>query len=221
MSPSGEAQTPPPATPRPYPVDLTIDYQDRELNRTTTFFRLFVAIPILAILSGLVGGAIFAATHGGAWLAAVGGGLIVAPTALMIIFEQKYPRWWFDFNKELLSFILRIHVYLLLIDDRYPSTTDTQAVHLKLEYPDAKEELSQFMPIIKWLLAIPHWVILFFLNIGVLIGTIYAWFIILFTGRYPSDIFDLIVGIQRWQVRVVSYAMLMVTDEYPPFRIES
>lgn len=222
-------QDPPPPPPPPsgtqstapegYPVDLTIDYQDRELNRTTTFFRIVVAIPILIILAWLTGSA--QSFDGNYYWAGGAAGLIVVPTALMIIFEEKYPRWWFDFNKELSKFILRVDVFLLLIDDRYPSTTDEQGVHLKLDYPNVDGELSRFLPIIKWLLALPHYFILFFLWIGVLFGTIYAWFIILFTGRYPADIFDLVVGVQRWTVRVHAYAFLLVTDEYPPFRLES
>jgi hypothetical protein len=114
-----------------------------------------------------------------------------------------------------------VGVYLLLIDDHYPSTTDEQSVHLKLDYPNVDGELSRFMPIIKWLLAIPHWIVLFFLSIGALFGTIYAWFVILFTGRYPRDVFDFIVGVQRWYVRVLAYAVLLTTDEYPPFRLRS
>lgn len=218
--PTPEAQTPPPAAPKPYPVDLAIEYQDRELNRTTTFFRLFTVIPI-AVIFGLLTGASSYSSGEHVHVAGVAVGFIVLPAALMIIFEEKYPRWWFDFNWQLTSFALRIGVYLLLIDDRYPSTTDQQSVKLTLEYPDVKQDLSRFMPIIKWLLAIPHWVILFFLWLGAFFGTIYAWFMILFTGRYPRDVFEYIVGVQRWHLRVVGYCALLVTDEYPPFRLES
>jgi hypothetical protein len=215
--------TPPPSVqstlPEPYPVDLVIDYQDRELNKTTTFFRLFTVIPIAVILSSLSGGAAgFMAHDPWAYGAA---GLLVVPTALMIIFQEKYPRWWFDFNKQLASFVTRVGVYFLLIDDRYPSTDEEQGVHLKLEYPEVTAELNRFMPIIKWLLAIPHFVVLFFLWIGVFFGTVYAWFMILFTGHYPKDIFDFVVGVQRWHWRVAGYCALLVTDEYPPFRLES
>lgn len=224
--PAAPPPPPPPPTgtqstaPEGYPVDLTIDYQDRELNRTTTFFRLFAAIPILIIIGGISGGGAYASNEH-IWWGGLASGIIAFPTALMIIFEEKYPRWWFDFNKELTKFGLRVGVYLLLIDDRYPSTTDEQSVHIKLDYPNVDGELSRFMPIIKWLLAIPHWFVLFFLWIGVIFGTIYAWFIVLFTGRYPRDVFDFVVGVQRWTLRVEAYAVLLVTDEYPPFRLES
>lgn len=220
--PPGAGPPPPPQpyVPKPYPVDLTIDYQDRELSKTTTFFRIFTAIPILIVFGWLASAATAGADE--TWMApAATAGLIVVPTALLIIFRQKYPRWWFDFNRELTAFSYRVGVYLLLIDDTYPSTDEEQSVHLTLDYPDVERELSQFMPLIKWLLAIPHFVILFFLWVGVFFGTIYAWFIILFTGRYPRDIFDFIVGVNRWSLRVTAYAALMTTDEYPPFRLES
>ncbi len=218
--PPGVPPPPPPYAPDPYPVDLTIEYQDRELNRTTTFFRLFTAIPILFILGWLTQTAW--AGYGDDWmLGASAAGLIVLPTAAMIVFRKKYPRWWFEFNRELTAFSYRVGVYLLLIDDRYPSTDEQQGVRIKLEHPDVERELSQFMPLIKWLLAVPHYVILFFLWIGALCGTIYAWFMILFTGRYPRDVFDFVVGVQRWTLRVTAYTALLVTDEYPPFRLES
>ncbi len=220
---------PPPGTPPPpgtgstppegYPVNLEIEYQDRELNRLTTAFRIFTAIPILIIISLFAPGG---EAYGG-WdplFFAYGGvaSLIVAPTALMIIFREKYPRWWFDFNFQLLSFINRIAVYLLLIDDRYPSTDDEQGVKLTMHYPDVQPELNRYAPIYKWILAIPHVIVLFFVGFGVLAATIYAWFVILFTGRYPRDVYEIVSGYLRWCTRVNGYAFLMVTDEYPPFR---
>ncbi|MGK2878362.1 MAG: DUF4389 domain-containing protein [Solirubrobacterales bacterium] len=214
--------TPPPAGtlstgPEPYPVDLTIEYQDRELNRTTTFFRIFTLIPIMIIVT-LLAGATARYADSGAMLG-VAGGIIVLPTALMIIFQEKYPRWWFDFNKQMTSFLLRVGVYALLIEDRYPSTDEPQGVELTLEHPDVTGELNRFMPIIKWLLAVPHYVVLFFLGIGVFFATIYAWFVILFTGRYPRDIFEFVEGVLRWNTRVAGYTSLLVTDRYPPFRL--
>lgn len=219
------AATPPPPpepapyTPKPYPIDLHVAYQNRELNKTTTFFRLFTAIPILILLSTVTG--LIGSSGDWAHFAGVVGGMLVLPVFLMLVFQHKYPRWWFDFNYQLTCFIARVDVYLLLIDDRYPSTDEEQGVRIKMDYPDAERELSRFLPIIKWLLALPHLVILWFLWIGVFFGTIYAWFMILFTGRYPTDIFDLVVGVMRWTLRVHAYCVLLVTDEYPPFRLES
>ncbi|MGB0873229.1 MAG: DUF4389 domain-containing protein [Solirubrobacterales bacterium] len=220
--------TPPPTPPPPgqpttaaddYPTDIQIDFPDRELNRTTTFFRLFTVIPIAIILSA-IGGAFYAYGGDGAGASgATAGGLLVLPTALMIIFREKYPRWWFDFNYQLLAFMNRVGAYFLLLSDRYPSTDTDQYVHLRLEYPNVDTDLNRFMPLVKWLLAIPHYVALFFLGIGVFFATVFAWFAILFTGRYPQDIFDFVVGYIRWYNRVVAYVAVLTTDKYPPFRL--
>ena len=151
-------------------------------------------------------------------IAAGGSGLLVLPPLLMILFRQKYPRWWYDFNLELLRFENRVGVYLALMDDRYPSTDDPQSVRLDVPYPDATQ-LNRWLPLVKWLLAIPHYVVLFFLDIGGIFVVIAAWFAILFTGRFPRGLFDYLVGVGRWTNRVTTYAFLMLTDEYPPFQL--
>ena len=137
----------------------------------------------------------------------------------MIVFRQKYPRWWFDWNRELLRFINRVGVYVALMDDRYPATDEQQSVTLELPYPDVERDLNRWLPLVKWFLAIPHYVVLFFLWIGAVVSIVVAWFAILFTGRYPRGLFDYLVGVGRWENRVVAYAFLMLTDQYPPFRL--
>jgi hypothetical protein len=202
--------------PAPYPVTFSVDYPDRDLDRLTTFFRIFTVIPI-AIVAALLPGA---SSSGVAWGgAAVGGSLVVLPTVLMILFKKKYPRWWFDWNIELLRFSNRIGVYLALMDDEYPSTDERQAVHLDFAYPDV-ERLERGLPLVKWLLAIPHYIVLVFLYVGVLFAVIGAWFAILATGRYPRGIFSFVEGTIRWSNRVTGYAFTLVTDEYPPFRLK-
>jgi len=146
--------------------------------------------------------------------------VLFIPTALMILFRKKYPRWWFDWNLEVLRFSNRVGIYLLLMDDRYPSTDEKQSVHLDFPFPEVERDLERGMPIVKWLLAIPHYVVLVFLYIGVFFAAIGAWFAILFTGRYPRGIFDFIEGVVRWHNRVVGYAFTLVTDKYPPFRLK-
>jgi hypothetical protein len=203
-----------------YPVRFAVEYPNRELNRLTTAFRLIVAIPIL-IVAGSVGGHEGAYGGGGqGWPFAAGtGGLLFLAPLLMILFRQKYPRWWFDWNLELLRFSNRIGVYLALMDDRYPSTDEQQGVSLDLPYPDAKQGLNRWLPLVKWLLAIPHYIVLIFLSIAAVVSVVIAWFAILFTGRYPRGLFDFVVGVFRWNNRVVGYAFILVTDEYPPFRL--
>jgi hypothetical protein len=197
----------------PYPVQYSVDYPDRPLNRVSTFFRVFAVIPIAIVLALLEGGGY---GYGGAVAA---GGLIVLPTLLMIVFRQKYPRWWFDWNLEMARFSARVGVYVALMDDRYPSTDEHQAVHLDFSYPDARNDLNRWLPLVKWLLAIPHYVVLFFLYIAAILVVIAAWFAILFTGRFPRGMFDFLVGVGRWTNRVIAYAHTLVTDRYPPFRL--
>jgi hypothetical protein len=204
-----------------YPVQFAVDYPDRELNRVSTGFRIFTVIPIAIVLSSIGGySASWGTGHATTDTVAIGGtGLLFVPPLLMIVFRQKYPRWWFDWNLQLLRFVNRVGVYLALMDDRYPSTEAEQSVHLDFPYPDAQAGLNRWLPLVKWLLAIPHYIVLFFLYIGVFFAAIGAWFAILFTGRYPRGLFDYIEGVIRWHNRVVGYVLILVTDEYPPFRL--
>ena len=200
-----------------YPVSFSVEYPDRALNRLTTAFRIFTVIPIAIVLGSIMGyqGSYNAGADSGSW--AVGGsGLLFLPPLLMLVFRQKYPRWWFDWNLELQRFINRVAVYFALMDDRYPSTDDRQGVQLELPEP---RDLNRWLPLVKWFLAIPHYIVLFFLYIGAFVVVIAAWFAILFTGRYPRGLFDYMVGVGRWHNRVVAYAFTLVTDRYPPFQM--
>lgn len=204
-----------------YPVQFSVDYPDRPLNRLTTFFRIFTVIPIAIVLSLLTGANWQFSANGktGSQIIISTGGLLFLSTLLMILFRQKYPRWWFDWNLELQRFINRVAAYFYLMDDRYPSTTDHQSVHLDYIYPDAEHELNRWLPLVKWFLAIPHYIVLFFLYIAVLVVVIVAWFAILFTSHYPRGIFDFVEGVMRWYNRVIAYAFTLVTDQYPPFSL--
>ncbi len=213
-----------------YAARLQVDYPEK-LDRLTTFFRLLWVIPI-GIIYGLISGAGQTVTNtviqneageiikrtqdtAGGLLS----GLLVA-TALMIIFRQRYPRWWFDFSRELTRFSYRVCAYLALLTDQYPSTVEEQSVHLEIDYPDAEAGLNRWMPIFKWFLAIPHYIVLAFLASFAVFAVIIAWFAILFTGQYPKGLFDFVVGVSRYGLRVDAYAFLLVTDQYPPFSIE-
>jgi hypothetical protein len=206
--------------PAPYPVQFSIDYPDRPLNRLTTAFRIITIIPIAFVLGTVSGGTWHATSgHSTATFAAAAGGLLFFGPLLMILFRQKYPRWWFDWNFELQRFANRVGAYLALMDDQYPSTDEHQSVHLDYPYPDAARDLNRWLPLVKWLLAIPHYIVLFFLEIAVLVAVIVAWFAILFAGRYPRGLFDFVLGVIRWHNRVIAYAATLVTDQYPPFRL--
>jgi hypothetical protein len=212
------------STPAPtaYAARLDVDYPDRH-DRVTTFFRVVLVIPIAIVIGVLTAGAtktvydqsgqVVSTTSGG-----IVAGLFVA-TLLMILFRQRYPRWWFDFARELTRFGARVTAYLALLTDQYPSTVDEQSVHLEIDYPDVERDLNRWLPLVKWLLAIPHYIVLFFLSIGAFFAVVVAWFAILFTGRYPRGLFDYVVGVGRWWLRVQAYAALLVTDRYPPFSL--
>ena len=203
------------------PVHFSVDYPDRELDRLTSALRIFTIIPIAIVLAS-IGGVVanFGQGSDKATSVVIGGtGLLFLPPLLMIVFRQKYPRWWFDFNRELLRFMNRVGVYLALMDDHYPSTDEEQSVHLDFEYPDARVGLNRWMPLVKWFLAIPHYIVLFFLTVGAVLAVIGAWFAILFTGRYPRGLFDYVEGVIAWHNRVAAYAAILITDEYPPFAL--
>ena len=207
--------------PAQYPVQFSVEYPDRPLNRLTTFFRIFTIIPISIVL-GAVSGQTWQWSSSGqtTYVAAGAGGLLFLAPQNKILLRHNYPRWWFNWNLELLRFTNRVGTYLALMNDSYPSTDEHQWLRLDYPYPDAERDLNRWLPLVKWFLAIPHYIVLFFLYIGGVVIVIVAWFAILFTGRYPRGMFDFVQGVIRWHNRVVAYALVLVTDRYPPFSLE-
>ncbi len=214
-----------------YAARLEIDYPEK-LDRMTTFFRLLWIIPIIIILGLITGvgktitntvflneaGEVIRTTQQTAGGLVIG---LVSATAIMILFRRLYPRWWFDFTRELTRFEARVGAYAALLTDKYPSTTEEQSVHLEIDYPNVETDLNRWYPLVKWLLVIPHYFVLVFLSIGSFFAMILAWFAILITGRYPRSLFKFNVGVYRWWLRVQAYAFLLVTDRYPPFSLAS
>jgi hypothetical protein len=212
-----------------YPARLEIDYPEK-LDRLTTCFRIIWIIPI-AIILGLIAGAGETVTNTVVLNQAgevirttreTAGGLassLAVATALMIIFRQRYPRWWFDFARELTRFGARVGAYAALLTDRYPSTVEEQSVHLEIDYPNVEQDLNRWLPLVKWFLAIPHYMVLAVLGLVAVVVIVIAWFAILFTGRYPQPLFNYVVGVGRWSLRVQAYVLLLVTDRYPPFSL--
>ena len=220
--PPGGAVGTPPAVSAPYPARLQVDFA-ASYNRLTTFFRLVLIIPIAIVIGILTAGSTSTAYNdAGETVTTTGGGIVSGlflATLLMILFRKRYPRWWFDFALELARFSTRVGAYLALLTDEYPSTEDHQRIHLDLDYPNVQADLNRGLPLVKWFLAIPHFIVLFALSIAAFFVVIVAWFAILFTGRYPRGMFDFVVGVGRWWLRVNAYAFLLLTDRYPPFSL--
>jgi hypothetical protein len=204
-----------PQTFNPYPVDLSVDYEEAERNRLTVAFRIFTTLPILVVLALLATGSI---NSGYGWGFGASGVLFL-PTLLMLLFRRKYPGWWFDFSFNVVRFANRVFAYLLILRDEYPSTDEEQAVRVQLPDPHGGGGLNRWLPLVKWFLAIPHYVVLFFLYIAAVALSVIGWFVVLFTGRYPRAFHEFVVGILRWSVRVQAYAFVLVTDRYPPFQL--
>jgi Domain of unknown function (DUF4389) len=203
-----------------YPVKFAVEYPDRPLNRLTTGLRTFTVIPILIVLAAVSGAYGEWGSGNGYWSGGFGGaGLLFIPTLLLLVFREKYPRWWFDWNQELLRFVSRVFTYLALMNDRFPSTDEHQWIRLDLPYPGAPANVNRWLPLVKWFLAIPHYIVLVFLYLAAVVVIVLAWFAILFTGRYPRGMFEFVEGVFRWHTRVVGYAFALVTDRYPPFRL--
>jgi hypothetical protein len=211
-----------PAAPTAYPARLVVDRSDH-YDRVKTAFRLVLIIPILVVYGILTAGATQTVENqSGQQVSTTSGGIVSGlffATLLMILFRQRYPRWWFDFARELTRFGARLGAYAVLLTDEYPSTVDEQTVHLEIDYPDVENDLNRWLPLVKWLLAIPHYVVLLVLSVGAFFAVVIAWFAILFTGRYPRGLFDYVLGVGRWWLRVEAYAFLLVTDRYPPFSL--
>ena len=201
-----------------YPVQFNVDFPSKPLSRLSTAFRFIVAIPIVVLLTMLSGEAFRDSDNSAGNSLVIGGAAVFIPLVLMLVFRQKYPRWWFDWNLNLMRFSNRVTAYLALLDDRYPSTDEEQSVHLDFAYPDT-HQMNRWLPLVKWILAIPHYFVLLLLGLGAVVAVVVAWFAILFTGTYPRSLFDYVVGVLRWSNRVNGYAFTLVTDRYPPFSL--
>ena len=182
-----------------YPLTFNVDYPEGSRNRLTTLFRCILLIPIALVIGTL-------------------SPLIAPAIVLMLLFRAKYPRWWFDFNLEWIRFSARVGAYLFLLRDEYPSTDEEQAVHVAIACPEPGS-LNRFLPLIKWLLALPHLIIIAILNVLALLVTGIGWLLIVITGSYPRGLSDFVVGVMRWTLRVEAYAVALMTDQYPPFRL--
>lgn len=183
-----------------YPARFDVEYTEQR-SRVSVLFRVILVLPILIIV-GLVASA---------------AQYLTLAVVLMLLFRRRYPEPWFRWALYLAQFNNRVGAYVLLLVDEYPSTTDQQRVLVEADLDET--QLRRWMPLVKWFLAIPHFIVLVFLWIITALVVFLAWFIILITGRFPRGLFDFVVGVSRWGWRVTAYVSLLSTDRYPPFSL--
>jgi hypothetical protein len=197
-------------------IETQIDVSLTERNRLTAFFRIILVAPVFIFVASFAptSSSDFSSDNWGAY----GAGLLILPTGLAIVFRQVYPSYVLAFNEALLSLQTRLDAYLLLLTDEYPSIEENDVVSVTFPEVDAKQ-LNRWLPLVKWFLALPLYLVgvVYFIYAAVL--TLIAWFSVLFTGNYPEFCAEGVVGTLAYWNRVAGYALLLVTDEYPTFSL--
>jgi Domain of unknown function (DUF4389) len=211
-----EAATPPPPPPPPpsapptavtpsdYPVTFDIEYPER-LSRWKIFVKWLLAIPHFIIV----------------YLLVLVAGVLEFIAFFAVLFTKKWPRGLFDFTVQIYRWTANVYAYAVTLQrDEYPPFSGDAGQYpltFDVEYDD---NLSRWQIFVKWLLAIPHYIVLLFLGLAASVVVFIAFFAILFTGRYPRGMFDFVTGVARWWFRVQAYAFWFMTDRYPPFSLK-
>ena len=194
-------------------IETQIDVSLTERNRLTALFRIILVVPAFIFVSSFAPATAVSDDAFGIFA-----GLLALPAALAIVVRQVYPSFVLAFNEALLSLQTRVDAYLLLLTDEYPSIEENDLVSVTFPEVDAKQ-LNRFLPLIKWLLALPLYLVGILYIIYAALLTLLGWFSILFTGNYPEVCAEGVVGTIAYWNRVVGYAFLLVTDEYPTFSL--
>ena len=190
-------------------TEIHVDLDNRDKN--TALFRVFLAVPVLIFLSSF---SEFADN-----LPGVIGGFLILPVVLSLLFRNVYPSYVLAFNKALLELSNRINAYLLLLTDEYPSIEANQKVRLIYPEIEGGKKLSPWMPLIKWFLAIPLFLLGVIYAIYALALTLVAWVTVISMGHYPEDKAEEVIKVIAYWNRLYGYALLLVTDEYPSFSL--
>jgi len=191
---------------------IQVELEDR--NRLTAFFRLVIVMPVAIYVSAFAIDSISTDTWGYSL-----GGLIFLPTLLALVFRGIYPSYALAFNHALISLETRVNAYALLLTDDYPSIEENDIVKITLPEVGEGSQLNRYLPLIKWFLAIPLYVMAIIYLVYGLFLTLFAWLSILFSGKYPVWCADAMVGILAFYNRVYGYAFILITDEYPSFSL--
>ena len=194
-------------------IETQIDVTLTERNRLTAFFRIILVVPAFIFVASFSPTSAFSDDA-----MSIYAGLLALPAALAIIVRQVYPSYVLAFNDALLSLQTRVDAYLLLLTDEYPSIEENDVVSVTFPEVDAKQ-LNRWLPLVKWLLAVPLYLVGIVYVIYAAILTVIAWFSVLFTGNYPEFCAEGVVGTIAYWNRVAGYALLLVTDEYQTFSL--
>jgi len=192
-------------------TEITVQLENRD--RTSVALRIFLVVPIAIFVSA------FTAWSGNSESSAFLSGLLFLPVLLALVFRGIYPSYALAFNKSLLALSTRVSAYIFLLNDNYPSIEESEDV--KITFPDVEggAKLNRYLPLVKWLLAIPLYLVGLIYVIYGLAVLVFTWFTILFTGKMPAFSADVLLGITQYWNRVYGYAFLLVTDEYPSFSL--
>jgi hypothetical protein len=195
-------------------IETQIDVSLTERNRLTALFRLVIAAPMLIFIASFAPSADLFSSDANYFMV----GFLSLPVALAIVFRQIYPSYLLTFNEALLSLQTRVDAYVLLLTDGFPSIEENDVVSVVFPEVDAKA-LNRWLPLIKWFIAIPLYLVGIFYAIYAAFLTLFGWISILFTGNYPERCAEGVVGTIAYWNRVIGYALLLVTDEYPTFSL--
>jgi hypothetical protein len=196
-------------------IETQIDVTLTERNRVTALFRIILVVPMAIFLAAFTPSV---ADLESGDLNSLYAGFFALPVGLAIVFRQVYPSYLLAFNEALLSLQTRVNAYVVLLTDEYPSIEENDVVSVTFPEVDAKA-LNRWLPLIKWLLAIPLYLVGIVYIVYAAFLTLFAWISILFSGNFPEFCAEGIVGVIAYWNRVVGYALILVTDEYPTFSL--
>jgi hypothetical protein len=194
-------------------IETSFQVQLDNRDRATAFARLILVFPVFIFLSSFSIETFFNENMLQTY------GLVILPVVLALLFRGVYPSYVLSFNKAVFGLVNRIWAYVALLTDEYPSIEDSGVVRITYPEVDGGKSLSRGLPLVKWLLAIPLYIVGFVYAIYGFIMLVLGWLNILFTGTMSAGSADAIVRVTQFWNRIYGYAVLLVTDEYPSFSL--
>ncbi len=203
-------------------IETQIDVTLTERNRMTALFRLILVAPAFIFVSSFASFSDLSSDSTAGLssdsTAGIAAGFLILPLVLALVVRQAYPSYLLAFNEALISLQTRLTAYMVVLTDEYPSIEDNDVVSVTFPEVDPKA-LNRFLPLVKWLLALPLYIVGIIYAIYAIFLTLFAWINVIFTGNYPERCAEGVVGTIAFWNRVTGYALLMVTDEYPTFSL--